>query len=423
MKVGGLRLGRYDYAGFSAFSMYAFCSLVIPVMIVAIGKDLDFPMDRGGMAAGGVLHLTRSIAMVTALLLCGTIAGRIGKRLSVGHCLLLMGGGIFLCAFSPAYWMLLPCLLIAGFGEGICEGISTPFVQGLHPDSPERYVNISFAFSSVGVGACVLAAGGLLALGVNWRTILAGAGALTLLAALFFLWKPNPRKPYPEVPGGVSVSEIRRYSVAIAKEPQFWICCLAMFLGAGVEFGLTFWSAAYVELNFQTGPWVAGLGMGAIALGMFAGRLGFGVCARKENLRKILLGTGLGTIPVTLALTFLQPGVMPGYLLFGLLFALLILAGIGIAPFWATVQVYGVDSMPKLDSTMLYIYFSAVGIPGCGFFPWLMGCLGDRFGLKAALLVIPVCLALFSLVIYFECWILAKKRAQNHLPIQPPSTR
>ena len=405
-----LHFGRYDYAAFSASVAFALCSLSIPLMIVEIGGDLNFPLDRGGMAAGGSLHLARSIAMVAALLLCGSISGRIGKRLSMGYCLLLMGGGILLCSFAPAYWMLIPCLLIAGFGEGICEGIATPFVQDLHPDAPERYVNISHSFWSIGIGAVVIVVGGLWTLGMGWRSILAGIGAVTLLASALFMWKENSRRRYPEVCGGVSIREIRRYSLAIARVPRFWICCLAMFFGAGAEFGLTFWSAAYVQLNFHTGAWVAGLGTGAIALGMFIGRSGFGYFARPQHLRYILLGTGLGTIPVTLLLALLEPGMMPDLLLFPLLFLLLILAGVGVAPFWPTAQVYGVTSMPELDSTMLYIYFSALGIPGCGFFTWLMGVLGDHFGLRGAILVVPACLALFSAVIYWECWVLEKRR-------------
>ena len=94
-----------------------------------------------------------------------------------------------------------------------------------------------------------------------------------------------------------------------------------------------------------------------------------------------------------------------------LLFLLLILSGIGVAPFWPTAQVYGVTKMPELDSTMLYIYFSAMGIPGCGIFTWLMGYLGDHFGLKGAILVVPACLVLFCAVVYWECWVLEKHRS------------
>ena len=84
-----LKFGRYDYACQTAFIGYAMCSLSIPVSLVFIGRSLNFPLDEGGMAAGGVLHLTRSIAIVAALMVCGLIAGRIGKRRSMGLCVLL----------------------------------------------------------------------------------------------------------------------------------------------------------------------------------------------------------------------------------------------------------------------------------------------------------------------------------------------
>ena len=164
-----LHFGRYDFAGFSAFAMYSICSLSIPLMIVAIGKSLNFPIDDGGMAAGGVLHMVRSIGMVVTLLLCGWIAGIFGKRLTMGVSVIMIGAGILCCAFAPFYWILIPCLLVAGLGEGICEGIATPFVQDLHPDAPERYVNIAHAFWPVGTVITVLLAGGLLTCGVNWR--------------------------------------------------------------------------------------------------------------------------------------------------------------------------------------------------------------------------------------------------------------
>ena len=41
-----LSLGRYDYAAYSAYAMYSVASLVIPLMIVAIGRDLDFRVQE-----------------------------------------------------------------------------------------------------------------------------------------------------------------------------------------------------------------------------------------------------------------------------------------------------------------------------------------------------------------------------------------
>ena len=406
-----LEFGRYDYAAFSAFTMYSVVSLAIPIMIVSIGKSLNFPIDDGGMGYGGLLHMVRSAAMIVTLLICGFVAARFGKRYTMTASVLMMGGGILCCAFAPAYWVLLPCLMIAGLGEGLCEGIATPFVQDLHPKAPERYVNIAHSFWSVGILLAVLLVGGRITLGINWRIILGVAGFLTVMTALGFCWKENPAKKYPEITEEINSKDILRYSKEIFTKKRFWLCSAAMFFGAGAEFGLTFWATAYVELTFKTSVFVASLGTGAIALGMFIGRTGFGYIAKPQNLRYILLFCGLGMIPISLALAFLEPGIIPAWLLFPLLFVLLFLSGIGIAPYWPTMQVYGVTRLPQCDSTMLYVYYSGMGIPGAGFFSWFMGAMGDCFGLRGAILVVPCCLVIFCSIVLWECWFRAKEEA------------
>lgn len=399
-----LKFGRYDYASFAAFTTYSICSLAIPLMIVSMGKSLDFPLNEGGMGAGGVLHVVRSIFMVISLLFCGAVGSRFGKRISMGSSLLLCGAGIICCAFAGSYWMLIPCLIVAGLGEGICEGLATPFIQDLHPDYPERYVNIGHSFWSVGIFSAVLGVGGLLSLGANWRIVLGGAGFLTMLASLLFLWRENPQRRYPESEAERGKKNVTTGTLQILKEPHFWLCSAGMFFGAGAEFGLTFWAAAFIELTFKTSAFVAGLGTGAIALGMFCGRSFFGYIAKPGNLKKILLYTSCGTIPLALVLALLKPGMLPGYIQFPLLFGVLFLCGIGISPYWPTMQVFGVNRLPHCDSTLLYVYFSAVGIPGCGFFSWLMGAVGDRAGLCGTILVVPACLLIFAGIVWYECW-------------------
>lgn len=410
MKLGNLNLGRYDFAGYSAFIAYSICSLSIPIVLVAMGKDLNFPLDQGGMSSGGVLHLVRSIAMVISLMICGFVAGRFGKRQTMGFCMLMTGLGIVLCSFAPSYWLLFPFLLAAGLGEGFCEGIATPFVQDLHQDAPEKYVNIAHSFWSVGIGICVLGGGWLLSAGVSWRYILAVAGFMAILSALTFLWKENPRRKYPENPTVSSASDVWRSSAAIARSPRFWVYCLGMFIGAGAEFCLTFWAAAFLQLSFNASAWVAGLGTAAIALGMFIGRNYFGWIATDRNLKMILLLSSLCTIPCTLALALIRPEFFPSQnLMFAALLGLLFLCGIGVAPYWPTLQVHGVKQLPELDATMLYVYFSAVGVPGCGFFTWLVGVLGDRFGLKGAFYLIPVTLFFYALLIFLDGWVFPPK--------------
>ncbi len=406
-----LEFRRYDYAAFAAFTVYAVCSLIIPMVLVQMGSDLGFPLDRGGLASGGMLHLSRSAVMVVALLSCGVIGGRFGNRFAMGGALLAMGAGIIGCGIASAYWMLFPLLAIAGVGEGVCEGLATPFVQKLHPDAPERYVNLAHSFWSVGIAVCVLLSGTLISLGVSWRAVMVGAGALAALASLGFLWREDATHPYPKSTRTGGSGEVWQKSREIFRNGKFWLYCFGMFVGAGAEFCLTFWAASFLQLNFQTGVLIAGVGTAVIALGMFVGRAFFGWIATERNLKWILLWASLGTIPVTMTLGFVRPEHFHSTTwMVSVLLVLLFLCGIGIAPYWPTLQVYGVKNLPHLDDTLLYIYFSAVGIPGCGFFTYLVGALGNRYGLDGAFRLIPFTLLIYAVVIFVDGWCLKSTR-------------
>ena len=406
-----LRFGRYDYACFYAFAAYAFSSLVIPLTLVEMGEALAFPLDAGGMGTGGFLHICRSATMVVLLLSCGAIANVLGKRVSMGLAMLVMGAGIALCSLASAYWMVIPCVLVAGAGEGLCEGLATPFVNDLHVQEPAAYVNTAHSFWSVGTVASVFFVGLLHSLGVNWRGLLALCGLVAMSSAAGFLWRENPAARYPETPPERQ-SGVWTRSRPILASGRFWLYCLCMLIGAGAEFGLTFWAAAYIQLNFHTGVWAGVLGTAAVGLGMFAGRFSYGRFVPQRRLLALLLSASFIGVPVSTGLMLVRPETF-GSPLAGLLalYGLFFLAGLCVAPFWPSLQVYGVLRLPHLDSTMLYVYFSSVGIPGCGLFTWLMGFMGDRYGLRASFLVAPAAMLLYGTLLLADR--LAGRRPQT----------
>jgi len=48
--------GRYDFANFFCFGSYAACSVAVPVVLVSLAQDLNFPLAEGGKGAGGALR-------------------------------------------------------------------------------------------------------------------------------------------------------------------------------------------------------------------------------------------------------------------------------------------------------------------------------------------------------------------------------
>ncbi len=395
--------GRYDYASFLTFIAYAAGSVVVPVCLVALARELGFRLDSGGLAAGGALHLGRTLAMVASLLLCGFWAGRWGKRRTMGLAVLGMGLGMSLCAFAPAYGFVFLALALAGLSEGVIEGLCTPFVQDLHTEEPGRYVNFSHAFWSIGVLVAVLLAGALLSQGVSWRLITLGVSALALLPAFLLLGPVRPDRAYPEHPHRLDRATVWRQMACILRLPRFWRFFAAMFVAGGGEFCLTFWCASYLQLHFAASAWIGGVGTACFAAGMVLGRTGGGYWLKQHHLKKLIVGSALAGTAITLCLPLANS--LTAFLL------LLFFSGVLTAPFWPSVQSYAADRLTQVDTTMLMILLACAGVPGCGFFTWLMGYVGNHSGLGKAFYLVPACYLLLALLLSGE----GQKRA-----VHPP---
>ena len=387
-----MNFGRYDYAAFMSFISYAAGSVVVPVALVQVARELGFNLAEGGFSAGGALHLGRTVAIVAAMLLCGFIAGRWGKRKTVGFSVVLMALGMAACAFTPTYSILFLALLIAGLGEGVIEGLATPFVRELHPEEAGRYINFSHAFWSVGVLTTVLICGWLLSREVSWRILVAAVAVLGFITSLIILLPESKGRQYPEHPDPIHWKTVCSHAQQIFHVKRFWLFFAAMFLAGGGEFCLTFWSASYIQLHFNTAAWAGGVGTACFAAGMVLGRTGWGYLIKQHQLRNLVLYSALAGSAITVTFPLLNN--------LWLFFLMLFFAGIATAPFWPSIQSYAVDQMPQNDTTILLILLSCAGIPGCGVFTWLMGYIGNLTGsLNAAFYLVPACYLILATLI------------------------
>lgn len=385
-----MNFGRYDVAAFGAFIAYAASALVIPVVLVPMARDLGFPLEDGGMALGGSLHTMRSVTLILSMMAGGFVAGRWGVRRPLGVALALMCAGITTAALSPTFGMVLVAVAVAGAGEGILEALATPAVQKLHPDEPGRYINFTHAFWSVGVLVSVLAIGALLSAQVPWRWIVAGAGAVALVPSLLFLLPGRTPTDALEAGVGLAPRTILAQSVDILKHPRFWLFFAAMFFAGAGEFGLTYWAASFIRIEFGGGAWAGGVGTACFAAGMMAGRLAWGYLIAEHRLSHLVLGSAVAAAAVCLPVPSLHS--LP------LLFAVLFLAGIACGPFWPSIQSYGVNELP-VDATMLLILLSCAGIPGCGLATWALGAVGDAHGLRISFYMLPACFLVVAALI------------------------
>ncbi len=390
--------GRYDYAAWLSFAVYACCSTVVPIVLPHLAADLGFALEEGNKGLGGALQVGRSTLMVVAMLYCGFAAGRWGKYASMGVSLLMMGAGILIVSSAPWYWVVFAGVALAGLGEGVIEGLATPFVQDQHAKEPSRYVNFAHSFWSVGVLVMGLGSGILLQCGVSWRWIVAGAGAAAVVRAMIMLM-PDRR------PGGRPGHNERQHfkvvfgqAVEIMKTPVFWIFFAAMFLAGAGEFCLTFWLPSYLKLDYRTNDLLATTALASFAAAMFIGRIGSGYLIRPRHLKHLIVYCALAATLLSACIPFLLY-LNDRSLALVLLYALVILTGLATAPFWPSIQSYCTHRMPGLDMTMIFILLSCAGVPGCGFAAWLMGALGDLWSLNTAVFMVPVSFAVMGLLV------------------------
>lgn len=396
------KLGRYDFATYATYIAYSSCSVIVPVVLIEIARTLNFPLESGGQGAGGALQIGRSLFMVAAMIFCGFMAGRWGKRATIGYSILLMGVGIGIAALAPSYGIIFLALAVAGFGEGIIEGLSTPVIQDLHEnDEPSRYINFGHGFWSIGIVLMTLLVGFLLMCEINWRYILAGVALGTLLPALLFLL-PDKRNVFKKEK--VDVPTVWHHTCTIMKSGRFWIFFALMFLGGGAEFGLTFWASSFVRINFSATPLQGALATLIFSTGMIIGRLGSAAIIPQKRLFHLLLITAGSGILWGIILSF-ATSLWLAYVLF-------LVLGIACSPLWPSSQSYCTDRMPFLDSTVVYIILSCAGTPGCGLLSWLLGKFGDIYSLRISVLLVPVCLVLYVALLLFERFRWSEKKAE-----------
>ena len=133
--------------------------------------------------------------------------------------------------------------------------------------------------------------------------------------------------------------------------------------------------------------------MALFAFGMVIGRMFSGMLVPQKYLPQLLLSCGVFSILAGILVPF-APGVWT-------VCVLVTWCGVGVGPFWPSIQSVCVDKL-KLDSTLTYIILSCAGIPGCGIFTWLQGALGDVgfIGLRYSFLLMPLSILLMTILLY-----------------------
>jgi fucose permease len=379
-----IRFLPLDYAAMMSFLAYSSSATVTPICLVILSRE--FSLSYTG---GGGIEVMRNLLLLSMLVGSGFVAARLGKPLALALGSFAMGSGLLVYAFAPGYGAILMASGLIGVGGGMIEALLNPLAQDLHPHDSGRYLNFLNAFWSIGVLVTVLLGGELLTQAVSWRLIIGFAGTWSILSGLLFLILNRT------MPRGAShsMSDVLGHKLAILRHGRFWLFAAMMFLGAGVEGSYTFWSASYIQIHFGSLPRMGGIGTAFFAGGMIIGRIAAGWFVEQHRLRRLIIGSAVAGLAVSLLVPFITSP--------WLFFVVLFFAGLTVACFWPSIQSYSVDRL-RLEPTAVFILLSCAGTPGFGLISGFMGVIGDLYGLTVSFYALPVLLVLFIAVALAE---------------------
>ena len=328
--------------------------------------------DQGTSLTIAGLHGT---AMGVASIFAGYanpyLAHRLGRNRAGWTGLAIFSLGLTLFVISPPIFLTLPATLITGFGTSMV--INTMLTSMSHHFGNEAQVAIPQAngIASIGfvTGTALIGTIAIISPGL-WRIGL--LLAIPIAITLFLLSRDATTEEHVRDTAGPQDGKLSR---------RFWLSWVGFTACISSEFAVTFWAAALLKDRVGSSAAISTVAIVALGTGMGIGRWYGALVLRRFALDTQLLGT--------IALQLL------GFICFWLSHSMalslisLFVIGLGVSMQFALASIRLIafsDGRPDLAIGRTSL---AAGI-AIAVAPFLLGVLGDNFGISRAYLMVPV---------------------------------
>jgi EmrB/QacA subfamily drug resistance transporter len=231
----GRRLAVLTICSFSLFMTYV-DSTILNVALPAIERAFHAGVSDLQWVADAYLLLLASLLVV-----CGSVADRVGRRRLFTLGLLLFTAGSLLCSLAPTVGTLVAFRMLQALGGCFLTPVSLSIVRQVFTDPKERAQALGVWSAIFGLGvACGPILGGVLVSGVGWRSVFWVNVPVGLTAwALARRYVPESRAPVPrriDLPGqALVVVALGSVTYAVIEGPRLgWAsgAIIALFAAA-----------------------------------------------------------------------------------------------------------------------------------------------------------------------------------------------
>ena len=337
--------------------------------------------DQGTSLTIAGLHGTAmGVASIAAGYANPHMAHRFGRTKSQWIGLGIFLVGLFLFVISPPVILTLPSTLITGFGTSMVINTMLSSMSHHYGKAAEVAIPQANGIASIGFVTGTALIGTIASLYPNfWRLGLLLAIPVALILVLVGREK-NVEEHVPDESGPQSGK----------MSAKFWLAWFGFVACISSEFATSFWSAALLKDRVGSSAAISTVAIVALGAGMGVGRWYGGLVLKKFKLDNQLLGL--------VALQFM--GFVAFWLSHSMIISLisLFVIGLGISMQFALAAIRLVsfsDNRPDLAVGKLSL---AAGFAIAGA-PFLLGFLGDNFGISRAYIMVPVLIAIAFIII------------------------
>ena len=261
---------------------------------------------------------------------------------------------------SMAYVGLVIGTVIFSASAGLAEVLISPVIASIPSENPEREMSKLHSIYAWGVvGVVIVSTLFLLAFGSkSWYWLALLFTIVPIVSAILFAGADIPDMASGEHVGGAS---------SLFKQPQLWLCVIAIFLGGASEVTMAQWSSSYLEQAMGI-PKVWGDVFGVALFSVMLGLARTLYSKFGKHIERVLLLSGIGATVCYLTAVFSN---IP---LLGL--AACALTGFCVGMMWPGSLVVASDRFPT-GGVVIFAMMAAGGDFGASVAPQLVGMITD----------------------------------------------
>ncbi len=348
----------------------------VGILLPELGKTFGL-----GAEIQGQLFPANFIGFVVAVLVCGFLSDRKGRK-----AVLLFGAatysmGLILFGVAPTYSLALIASFAVGAGSGVMEVTASALAADLFAERRALFLNAIQVVFGLGAAVGPSVARMLLVQGMGWRPLYLGLAVLNLLLFVFLLCTRVPRADASE---SLHISEL----LAVVRKPAFGALCLAQALYVGAEVGFFSWMPTYFEQGIEGGAKWAGAVVTVFWVAMTVGRITNCWLIAHFRLMSLVLVSAIGAA-VFSGLVLVTHSPLP-------VMGCVVVVGFCYSGIFSLVLSETGERFHSVAGTAFGGVMASGGIGGA-ILPWVMGVLSvTKVGWHGALMAVPVVLVVLA---------------------------